>query len=105
MPESDTQLIDYYPSGWREEIYSPEHVEWIYSEDETIMVRLEVDEQPPNYHVSAITGVNDKGEEYVANVVSDLSVRQAFDVAQGFIYAVNGAIGRSEDVDEFCGDL
>jgi hypothetical protein len=105
MPKSDTPLIDYYPSGWHEEVYSPEHVEWIYSGDETIKVRLEVDEQPPNYYVSAITGINDDGEEYVANVVSDLSVRQAFDVAQGFIYAMNGAIGRTEGSEAFCGDI
>lgn len=104
MPESETPLIDYYPSGWNEEVYSPEHIEWIYSEDETVKVRLEVDDQPPNYYVSAITGVNKSGEEYVANVVSGLSVQQAFDVAQGFIYAINGAIGRSEGVTEFCGD-
>jgi hypothetical protein len=105
MPESDTPLLDYYPPGWYEEVYSPEHIEWIYSDDNTIMVRLEVDDQPPNYYVSAITGVNDSGEEYVANVVTDLSVHQAFDVAQSLIYAMNGAIGRSEGVDEFCGDL
>jgi hypothetical protein len=104
MPESDTPLIDYYPSGWQEEVYSPEHVEWIYSADETIRVRLEVDDMPPNYYVSAITGVNENGEEYVANVVRDLSVRQAFDVAQGFVYAMNGAIGRTGGVAEFSGD-
>jgi hypothetical protein len=105
MPESDTPLVDYYPSGWHEEVHSPEYVEWIYSGDETIKVRLKVDETPPNYYVSAITGINDRGEEYVANEISDLGVRQAFDVAKGLVYAMNGAIGRSDGVAEFCGDL
>lgn len=97
LTDSDTPLIDYYPSGWNEEIHSPEYIEWVYADDPTILVRLEVDEQPPNYYVSAITGVTDQGDEHVATVVSDLSVKQAFDVAQGFVYALNGALSHSEE--------
>lgn len=104
MPESKTDFIDYYPDGWREEIVDPEHVEWRYEDDETIAVRLDVDESPPQYYVSAITGVAESGEEFVAATVTDLSAPQAFDVAKGLVYAMNGSIGRIQGNEEYCGD-
>jgi len=40
MPESETEHIDYYPSGWTEEIHDEYLVEWRYDNDPTIVVRL-----------------------------------------------------------------
>jgi len=33
MPESETEYIDYYPSGWTEEVHGDQYVEWGYNEN------------------------------------------------------------------------
>jgi len=41
MPESETEDLDYYPSGWSEEIHDEYYIEWVLDDDQTIFVRLD----------------------------------------------------------------
>jgi hypothetical protein len=104
MPESDTEFIDYYPSGWTEEIHDDYYIEWIYEEDPTIFVRLDGTMGNDDYSVIPITGVNDDGEEFVTKPISRLSREEAFEVASTLIYAMNGTAGRLNGESEFTGD-
>ena len=104
MPESQTEYIDYYPSGWSEEIHEEAYVEWIYDQDPTIFVRLDGTMGGNEYSVSPITGVNNNGEEFVTKPMSKLSRKEAFEVAGTLIYAINGAVGRLKGESEFTGE-
>lgn len=103
MPESDTEYIDYYPSGWTEEIHDEYYIEWIYDEDPTIFVRLDGTMGDNDYTVTPITGVNTDGEEFVTKPISRLSREEAFEVAITLIYAMNGTAGRLKGEAEFTG--
>jgi hypothetical protein len=103
MPESNTDHIDYYPSGWSEEIHEDCYVEWIYDADPTIFVRLD-GTMGENYTVTPITGVNVQGEEFVTKPLSNLDEETAFAAAASMIYGINGAIGRITGQEEFCGE-
>ena len=105
MPESETEEIDYYPSGWDEEIHDEYYVEWVYQEDPTIFIRLDGTMGEGEYTVSPITGVNTDGEEYVTKPISGLSRKEAFETAATLIYAVNGTIGRLNEESDFTGDM
>lgn len=104
MPESDTEHIDYYPSGWGEEIHGDYYVEWVYEEDPTIFVRLDGTMGDGDYSVIPVTGVNTDGEEFVTKPISRLSRKEAFEVAITLIYAINGTVGRLNGESEFTGD-
>ena len=104
MPESETDHLDYYPSGWTEEIHDEYYVEWVYDEDPTILVRLDGTMGDGEYTVTPITGVNADGEEFVTRPISQLSREDAFEVASILIYAINGTAGRLNDEEEFTGD-
>jgi len=104
MPESETDELDYYPSGWTEHIHDEYYIEWMYDDDETIFVRLDGTMGDDEYSVIPITGVNDDGEEFVTRPLDRLSREEAFEVAATLIYAMNGAAGRLEGEDEFTGD-
>ena len=103
MPESETELLDYYPSGWAEQIHDEYYVEWVYDDDETIFVRLDGTMGEEDYSVTPITGVNADGEEFVTRPISQLTREEAFDVAATLIYAMNGTAGRVKGEDEFTG--
>lgn len=94
MPESKTEYIDYYPSGWSEKIHDEYYIEWIYDEDPTIFIRLDGTMGDGEYSVVPVTGVNADGEEFVTRPLSRLSREEAFEVAATLIYAINGATGR-----------
>ena len=104
MPESETELLDYYPSGWTEQIHDEYYVEWVCDDDETIFVRLDGTMGEEDYSVTPITGVNADGEEFVTRPISQLTREEAFDVAATLIYAMNGTAGRVKGEDEFAGD-
>ncbi|MEF8800458.1 MAG: hypothetical protein V5A56_05445 [Halolamina sp.] len=104
MPESETELLDYYPSGWTEQIHDEYYVEWVCDNDETIFVRLDGTMGEEDYSVTPITGVNADGEEFVTRPISQLTREEAFDVAATLIYAMNGTAGRVKGEDEFTGD-
>lgn len=104
MPESETDYIDYYPSGWMEEIHDQYYIEWIYEDDETILVRLDGTMGEGDYSVVPITGVNSENEEFVTRPISRLSEEEAFEVAATLIYAMNGTAGRLKGDSEFTGD-
>lgn len=104
MPESETEYIDYYPSGWTEDIHDEYYVEWVYDDDKTIFVRLDGTMGEDAYSVLPITGINADGEEFVTRPASDLSRDMAFEVAQTLIYAINGTAGRVNGDPEFIGD-
>ena len=104
MPESDTEYVDYYPSGWAEEIHDEYYIEWIYEEDPAIFVRLDGTMGDDDYSVIPITGVNNDGEEFVTKPISRLSREEAFEVASTLIYAMNGTAGRLNGESEFTGD-
>jgi len=105
MPESETKHIDYFPSGWNEEIHDEYYIEWIYEDDPTILVRLDGTMGDNDYTVSPITGVNTDGEEFVTKPISGISRKEAFEIAATLIYAVNGTIGRVNEEAEFTGDV
>lgn len=105
MPESKTDDLDYYPSGWNEEIHDEYYIEWISEDDSTILVRLDGTMGAGDYSVTPITGVNTDGEEFVTKPVSGLSRTEAFEVAATLIYAMNGVMGRLRSEDEFTGDI
>ena len=105
MPESETKHIDYFPSGWNEEIHDEYYIEWRYEDDPTILVRLDGTMGDNDYTVSPITGVNTDGEEFVTKPISGISREEAFEIAATLIYAVNGAIGRVNEEAEFTGDV
>lgn len=105
MPESETEEIDYFPSGWDEEIHDEYYVEWVYQDDQTIFIRLDGTMGEGEYTVSPITGVNTDGEEFVTKPISGLERGEAFDIAASLIYAVNGTIGRVNGESEFNGDI
>jgi hypothetical protein len=105
MPESETEEIDYFPSGWGEEIHDEYYVEWVYQEDPTIFIRLDGTMGEGEYTVSPITGVNTDGEEFVTKPISGLERGEAFETAATLIYAVNGTIGRLNQESEFIGDI
>ena len=105
MPESETEHIDYFPSGWDEEIHDEYYIEWIYEDDPTILVRLDGTMGDNDYTVSPITGVNTDGEEFVTKPISGISREEAFEIAATLIYAVNGTIGRVNEEAEFTGDV
>jgi hypothetical protein len=104
MAESETAEIDFFPSVWREEIHDDSYIEWIYEQDETILVRLDGTGGKGNYTVYPITGVNSDGEEFITRPISRLSREQAFEVTVTLLYAMNGVIGRVNDNNQFCGD-
>jgi len=104
MPESETEYIDYFPTGWNEEVHDEYYIEWIYEEDPTIFVRLDGTMGDNDYTVSPITGVNSDGEEFVTKPISGLSREEAFEIAATLIYAINGTIGRLNEEPEFTGD-
>ncbi|QCC49924.1 hypothetical protein [Halapricum salinum] len=104
MPESETEHIDYYPSGWTEHIHDDYYIEWVYDEDDTILVRLDGTMGDDDYSVIPITGINTDGEEFVTRPISKLQRREAFDVAATLIYGLNGAIGRVKNEAQFTGD-
>lgn len=104
MPESETEYLDYYPSGWTEEIHDEHYIEWVCDEDSTIFVRLDGTMGEDDYTVTPITGVNKHGEEFVTSPISGLSRKKSFDVASTLIYAMNGTIGRLRGDSEFTGD-
>jgi len=103
MPESETEFLDYYPSGWTEHIHDEYYIEWVFDDDETIFVRLD-GTMGEEYSVIPITGVNEDGEEFVTKPISQLSREDAFEVASTLIYAMNGTIGRLNKDPEFTGD-
>jgi hypothetical protein len=103
MPESETELIDYYPSGWTEEIHEERYIEWVYDDDPAVFVRLD-GTMGERYSVTPITGVNDQGEEFVTRPLNRLSEEAAFDAAATLVYAINGAIGRISGDEQFNGD-
>jgi hypothetical protein len=103
MPESQTEFLDYYPSGWTEHIHDEYYIEWVFDDDETIFVRLD-GTMGEDYSVIPITGVNEDGEEFVTKPISQLSREDAFEVAGTLIYAMNGTIGRLNKDPEFTGD-
>ncbi|QWC20701.1 hypothetical protein [Halorubrum sp. 2020YC2] len=105
MPESETEDLDYYPSGWSEEIHDEYYIEWILDDDQTIFVRLDGTMGDGQYSVTPITGVNADGEEFVTKPMSGLSRTDAFDVAATLIYAMNGVAGRLNGETEFTGDI
>ena len=105
MPESKTDLLDYYPSGWSEEVHDEYYVEWASDDDPTILVRLDGTMGDDDYSVTPITGVNVDGEEFVTKPISGLSRGEAFNVAATLIYAMNGVKGRLNSEDEFIGDI
>ena len=105
MPKSETEHIDYFPSGWDEEIHDEYYIEWIYEDDPTILVRLDGTMGDNDYTVSPITGVNTDGEEFVTKPISGISREEAFEIAATLIYAVNGTIGRVNEEAEFTGDV
>jgi hypothetical protein len=102
MPESETEHIDYYPSGWNEDIHDEYYIEWRYDEDPTILVRLD-GTMGEEYSVIPITGVNSDGEEFVTKPISRRSREEAFEVAATLIYAMNGTAGRVRGDEEFSG--
>jgi len=104
MPQSETEFIDYYPSGWTEQIHDDVYIEWIYDADETIFVRLDGSMGEMDYTVTPVTGVNADGEEFITKPISGLGREDAFRVAATLIYAMNGTAGRVTGVDEFTGD-
>ena len=104
MPESETEFLDYYPSGWTEEIHDEYYIEWISNDDESILVRLDGTMGDGDYSVIPITGVNTDGEEFVTRPISQLSRSEAFEVAATLIYAMNGVAGRLNGEDQFTGD-
>jgi len=104
MPESETAELDYYPSGWTEHIHDEYYIEWVYDDDETVLVRLDGTMGDGDYSVIPITGVNSDGEEFVTKPIDRLSREDAFDVAATLIYAMNGTAGRLTGEDEFTGD-
>jgi hypothetical protein len=104
MPESETEFLDYYPSGWIEEIHDEYYIEWISNDDESILVRLDGTMGDGDYSVIPITGVNTDGEEFVTRPISQLSRSEAFEVAATLIYAMNGVAGRLNGEDQFTGD-
>ena len=104
MPESETEALDYYPSGWSEEIHDEYYIEWISNDDESILVRLDGTMGDGDYSVIPITGVNTDGEEFVTRTISQLSRSEAFEVAATLIYAMNGVAGRLNGEDQFTGD-
>ncbi|TKX68846.1 hypothetical protein [Halorubrum sp. SP9] len=105
MPESETEHLDYYPSGWSEEIHDEYYIEWRFDDDESILVRLDGTMGDGDYSVTPITGVNADGEEFVTRPLSRLSRMEAFDIAATLIYAMNGVSGRLSGDDEFAGDI
>jgi len=105
MPESETEALDYYPSGWSEEIHDEYYIEWRSDDDESILVRLDGTMGDGDYSVTPITGVNTDDEEFVTRPISRLSREEAFDVAATLIYAMNGVAGRLNGEDEFTGDI
>lgn len=105
MPESETEEIDYFPSGWDEEIHDEYYVEWVYQDDQTIFIRLDGTMGEGEYTVSPITGVNTDGEEFVTKPISGLERGEAFDIAVALIYTVNGTIGRINEESKFIGDI
>jgi hypothetical protein len=105
MPESETEHLDYYPSGWSEEIHDEYYIEWRFDDDESILVRLDGTMGDGDYTITPITGVNADGEEFVTRPISQLSRAEAFDVAATLIYAMNGVSGRLNGEDEFTGDI
>lgn len=104
MPESETEHLDYYPSGWTEEIHDEYYIEWVYEADPTIFVRLDGTMGDDEYSVIPITGVNADGEEFVTRPIDRLSREEAFEVAATLIYAINGTAGRLNGEAEFTGD-
>ena len=104
MPESETEYIDYYPSGWTEEIHDKNYIEWVCNEDPAILVRLDGTMGEGDYTVTPITGVNEDGEEFVTKPTSRLSREEAFEFASALIYAMNGTIGRLRGDFEFISD-
>lgn len=74
MPESATDYVDYYPSGWTETIHEAVYVEWIYDDPE-VFVRLDGTGPTEGYVVTPVTGVNDRGEEFVTRPI-DAYMRQ-----------------------------
>jgi hypothetical protein len=102
MPKSETEFIEYYPSGWTEEKHDDSYVEWVYDDDQSVCVRLD-GTLGEGYSVTPVTGVNSDGEEFVTRPMSGLSEEQAFEVAQTLVYAINGAIGRVTGEAEFNG--
>lgn len=104
MPESKVDSIDYFPQGWTEEVIDENLIEWRYEEDESILVRVDGTIGEEGYSVTPITGINNRGEEYVTKPVSELSRKEALETAVSFVYAINGAIGRVSGASEFNGD-
>lgn len=102
MPESETEFIDYYPTGWSEEIHGQAYIEWVYNDDSDVFVRLDAT-MGEGYSVIPITGVNAQGEEFVTRPLNGLSEEAAFDAAATLMYAINGAIGRVTGEEEFNG--
>jgi hypothetical protein len=104
MPESETDELDYYPSGWTEHVHDEYYIEWVNDDDETIFVRLDGTMGGDEYSVIPITGVNADGEEFVTKPIDRLSREEAFKAAATLIYAMNGTAGRLKGEDEFTGD-
>ena len=101
MPESETEFLEYYPSGWTEQVHDESYIEWVYDGDESILVRLDGTMGDGEYSVTPITGVNTEGEEFVTRPISQLSREEAFEVTATLIYAINGTIGRLNNEPEF----
>lgn len=109
MPESNTDLIDYFPNGWTEDIHDDTHIEWRHEDDESILIRLEAELENENtstiYYVSAITGHQDNGEEFVTSTINHTDEALAFETVKTLIYAMNGTLGRANGDSEFFVDV
>ena len=104
MPESATERIDYYPSGWTETVHEAVYVEWVYDDGPEVFVRLNGIGPDEGYVVTPVTGVNGRGENFVTRSIDGLDEAIAFDVAATLVYAINGAIGQATGKAEFSGD-
>jgi hypothetical protein len=102
MPRSDTKHLDFYPDGWTEEIHGETYVEWVY-DDPDVFVWPDGTDGEGQYVVTLVTGVNERGEEFVTRPIDRLSEEAVFEIAGTLVYILNGMAGRLNEVAEFIG--
>lgn len=89
MTESKSKDI-HLPNAWRKQKHGDDYIEWVYTPDESVFVRLQ-HVHNEGYSLAMITGTNQCGEEFVATTLSQLSRSNAFEMASTLIYTANAA--------------
>lgn len=88
--KSNVDGVEYIPDSIEEEIHGDTFVEWYFSKEHPIFIRLKPDDSNNEYQVEVIAGINQKREQNVVTQRNEMSWEEATSIVSTLLYAMNG---------------